>query len=376
MAKRVKKKASLPLLFVDTNIYLNAYRARGESGILKHIEAVSDSLIVTDQVEIEFLNNRRNIINQTLKAIAAPPAVQVPSYLIASRAANSINRLHKQISKQVTTLTNRFEGFLNNSAKKDPALKIVRRLMAKQSFSLKSASKEVQKEVIELAFIRYHRNFPPRKPKDHGIGDAINWEWVLYCASLAKRDVIIVTEDGDFACEKGLLDWLAEEFENKTKQTARLIPRLSEALRLFEVKVTPAEEKEEALITELTASDIPWGNIVMSLGSLKNKFTWDRARQLSKMPLYWIELLKRMYANHPEATVCLADANDVTEINNVVKINFPTQYNHYLELFEGTKNKEIIEGILAEIGKPNRTVKFGITPDTETLVSQVGLPEL
>src|SRR5437868_676287 len=112
--KKAKSKNSL--LFIDTNIYLNAYRSRGESGLLNHIESIADWLIVTDQLEVEFLNNRRNIINQTLKAISAP-TVQVPSYLIASRAANSITKLQKQIEKHVKALTKRFQGFLENPAK-------------------------------------------------------------------------------------------------------------------------------------------------------------------------------------------------------------------------------------------------------------------
>jgi hypothetical protein len=248
MAKNGKPE-SKPLFFVDTNIYLNAYRARGESGLLKHIESVADLLIVTDQVEFEFLNNRRDIINESLAAMSAP-TVKVPSYLIDSRAANSVARLEKQIGKQVKALTERFEGFLKEPAKKDPALKIIRRLMNKESFSLKAAQKDIQEQIIEAAILRHRRNFPPRKPKNPIIGDAVNWEWIVYCGVTAHRDVILVAEDSDFHCEVGLLDWLAEEFTIRTKCKARLVRKLSEALKMLHVRVTPQEEKEEAITAQ------------------------------------------------------------------------------------------------------------------------------
>lgn len=49
------------LRFVDTNIWLDFYRARKDAGLalLAHAEAVADRIIVTYQLETEFKKNRQ-----------------------------------------------------------------------------------------------------------------------------------------------------------------------------------------------------------------------------------------------------------------------------------------------------------------------------
>jgi hypothetical protein len=186
-----KANPTMPLLFVDTNIFLNSYRFRGEAGLklLEHVESVADSLIMTDQVEFEFVKNRPNVINETLNAIKAP-VIPVPAYLRASRAANAIEKHQAKITTQLDVLKKRFEGILKDPARNDPVLKSVRRLIKNNPLSLKFASEELRKRIFDKAFLRFHRNFPPRKPKDSSIGDAINWEWIMHCGVVTKRDVL------------------------------------------------------------------------------------------------------------------------------------------------------------------------------------------
>ena len=49
MVKKKDADESKPLLFVDTNIFLDFYRARGETGLtlLDHLKTVSESLIIS-----------------------------------------------------------------------------------------------------------------------------------------------------------------------------------------------------------------------------------------------------------------------------------------------------------------------------------------
>ena len=63
------------LLFIDTNIYLDFYRIRNEvkAPFLVHLEGIKDTLIVTDQVEMEFKKNRQSSILEGMKELKPRP---------------------------------------------------------------------------------------------------------------------------------------------------------------------------------------------------------------------------------------------------------------------------------------------------------------
>ncbi|WP_195761165.1 PIN-like domain-containing protein [Burkholderia pseudomallei] len=52
------------LLFIDTNIWLDFYRARNEAylGLLPRLETLSNRIIVTHQLESEYKRNRQSVI--------------------------------------------------------------------------------------------------------------------------------------------------------------------------------------------------------------------------------------------------------------------------------------------------------------------------
>src|SRR5258706_15494840 len=151
MATKVKNLADKPLLFVDTNIFLNFYRAKGEAGLtlLERVQSVADSLIMTDQIEVEFAKNRENVLQETLRTIVAP-AIPVPAYLDKSRVANAIEKHQERIRKQIDVLKNRLNRLFEDPARNDPVFKIVRRLTTNKHVqsvqrSLKFATEEIQK---------------------------------------------------------------------------------------------------------------------------------------------------------------------------------------------------------------------------------------
>ena len=87
------------------------------------------------------------------------------------------------------------------------------------------------------------------------MGDAFNWEWMVQCAKNRNAELVIVSRDSDYGGtfdDKAYInDHLRQEFSDRVskKRTLLLYSRLSEALKHFSVKVTPAEEQAE---TELT----------------------------------------------------------------------------------------------------------------------------
>src|SRR5262249_10273500 len=106
--------------------------------------------------------------------------------------------------------------------------------------------------IIRRAFRRFLHGCPPRKKSDTSIGDAINWEWIIECASVCQSEIHIVSRDSDYGItldgKSYLNDHLRQEFKERVskKRNIFLHTKLSEALKKFEVTVTQAEEKEES----------------------------------------------------------------------------------------------------------------------------------
>lgn len=60
-----------PLIFIDTNIFLDFYRVESEASLslLRHVESVPEGLITTDQVEMEFPHNHQRVISIALQSL-------------------------------------------------------------------------------------------------------------------------------------------------------------------------------------------------------------------------------------------------------------------------------------------------------------------
>ena len=69
------------------------------------------------------------------------------------------------------------------------------------------------------AQVRVAKNLPPKKPKDSGIGDALNWLAVkYYCKENKAEKLHLITSDGDFYHDKDAESpnqLLAQEMKDK-----------------------------------------------------------------------------------------------------------------------------------------------------------------
>ena len=83
------------------------------------------------------------------------------------------------------------------------------------------------------------------------MGDALNWEWIVYVAQKSGKDIAIVSRDADYGIEikdkTYINDWLIQEFRDRVakKRKLTLHTRLSPALKLANIKVTKKAEKDE-----------------------------------------------------------------------------------------------------------------------------------
>ena len=257
---------SYPLVFIDTNIFLDFYRARGSRDKLSILELIDDHhdrIITGDQVRMEFSKNRQRVILESVQGIKLGTSLSVPSILAEAKQTKEIAASQRQAEKWAKTLQSRLGKILRKPATFDPVYQCTHRLFENGSALNLTRDKKVRYTIRTLARKRFVLGYPPRKKDDNCIGDAINWEWAIQCAKDAKRNVVIVSRDTDYGVqhdgEMVINDWLAEEFRARVGKTRKvtLTDRLSEAMKLASVTVSSqARAAEDELIKEVEKQPI------------------------------------------------------------------------------------------------------------------------
>src|SRR6266478_6175233 len=224
------KRKRQKLLFIDTNIFLDFYRARTDAGIalLTRIDALQDKLITTYQVEMEFKKNRQKVILDSLVALKPPEAfITAPAFLAEAKNVEMMKRRMQDTKKRITKLRDRIKRILDKPFLHDPVYKVAQRVFAGQSqCSLKISSDELP-SIRRRAWRRFILGYPPRKKEDTSTGDAINWEWIVRCVERTNHDVVIVSRDSDYGIvidgEAYANDWLSQELKNRVNQQRKLL---------------------------------------------------------------------------------------------------------------------------------------------------------
>jgi hypothetical protein len=254
------------LVFIDTNIFLDFYRVQGREGdlsVLDHIDAHHSSIITTAQVEMEFKKNRPGVILDSHKALKSPDwnGLRLPAYLARSKQSSGLDTGRKSVESQLKTLRARVENVLRTPTRYDPVYKVAQRLFRAREDIHLTRTKEERRRIRRLAWKRFILGYPPRKPTDTSIGDAINWEWIVHCANLKSADVVIVSRDSDYGVSFGgkpvLNDWLQHEFKERVgrRRQIQLTDRLTEGLKVAAIKVKRSEEKaEEELLQRIEST--------------------------------------------------------------------------------------------------------------------------
>lgn len=271
------------LLFVDTNIWLDFYRARTEAGLslLKHLEAVADSIIVSYQLESEFKKNRQSVILESLQELKPPPQIPRPGFLSDANSTRVLKKSLDEAKKRVKELTTKLGRALADPAQHDPVYQTCQRIFHRDSALVLTRENPLRRKIRSRAFRRFLHGCPPRKKSDTSIGDAFNWEWMVECAVANNAELVIVSRDTDYGVvfenTAYINDHLRQEFSERVskKRKVLLYTKLSEALKHFKVPVTVAEEKEEEEILESSAwvktdSRVLWASILKLTESVKH----------------------------------------------------------------------------------------------------------
>lgn len=252
MAGKNRKKQQV-YAFIDTNIFLDFYRSKNETSLslLKKLETVSDNIICTYQVEMEFLKNRqseiiKNSVIPSLVIDADLPAVmedtQISSYL--KKEKSTLSKKRKDIEKRIINI-------ITKPSLYDPVYKSLETIFNNPNSHVLTRDMKERHEIKKRAWRRFMLGYPPRKSDDTSISDALNWEWLIDCCKELKGKFLIVSRDSDFGVtfnkESFLNDALKKEFRQRVgNKSIKLTNKLSEALKDLEVKVTRKEEESEA----------------------------------------------------------------------------------------------------------------------------------
>jgi predicted nucleic acid-binding protein len=265
--KRTRKRAPESwLLFIDTNILLDFYRLQGESALrtLKALERHKDSLIVGDQLRMEFMNNRQRAILAGIEKLAKPQRPAVPAILLDSKAAKTWMKAHETAEQRWKTARSRIEAILSDPIKADPVYQSLTRIFDHDGpYNLCRPDKK-RFAIRNLARKRFSLGYPPRKPNASTLGDSIHWEWIIACArpnDRERHDVMIVSRDGDFGANLGnkatINDWLAREFRERVSPQRQIIlfTRLTDALKKLDEQVSAADVAAEDEIIKDEAAE-------------------------------------------------------------------------------------------------------------------------
>jgi PIN domain len=250
------------LLFLDTNVLLDFYRLRKRDAGLSILEKVAshkDSLIVTDQVVMEFKKNRQRVLLDTLKNLKAPAweSLSLPPLIEDTQESKAIIKHKNAINSYAKKLRGRLTRAIADPSKHDPVFKKLQSIWRSAGPYHLDRKKPVRLQVRELAKKRFLLGYPPRKDSDTSFGDAVNWEWMIHCAHAANSDLVIVTRDGDYGVnadgEPLLNDWLREEFRDRVgrRRKVTLTDKVTDALKLLSIRVTKNEEKATEALTSV-----------------------------------------------------------------------------------------------------------------------------
>jgi hypothetical protein len=259
--KKHKAKPKPRLLFIDTNIFLDFYRARNDAGIslLSKIDALHDQTITTCQLAMEFKKNRQKVITESVSLLKPPEFnLSTPAFLSDAATVKVIKDRIQDVKRRVEKMKDRILSTMENPKTHDRIYQTMQRLFNNTSTLNLSHDTPEYKAVWRKALRRFLEGRPPRKKEDTSAGDAINWEWIIHCIQQTNRDVIIVSRDADYGLTvngKGYANnWLTDEVKQRVNQQRKLIlvDRLSAALKLLDVKVTQEEIRSERAIIEST----------------------------------------------------------------------------------------------------------------------------
>jgi hypothetical protein len=167
--------------------------------LLGKIDANHRWIITSYQIGMEFKKNRQRVIVESLHNLKQPEAkAEVPAFFKDAKAVGTMKRNVENAKKLIRSLQQRTEKLLAEPTKFDPVYKVVQRLFKNDNpFNLTRENQD-RHRIRRLARHPFVLGYPPRKDGDVSVGDAVNWEWLVDCASRERTSVMVASRDSDY----------------------------------------------------------------------------------------------------------------------------------------------------------------------------------
>lgn len=234
-------------LYVDTNIFLDYYRANVEKDVLlifKKLALCKTQLLTTRQTVKEFERNRDNILNGVIKDFINKTKTEKFSsdalYLFGEFKEYTV--AYDNLVAAAGKTRNRLKAILEDKSKD----KIYQNFF--KLWSVKNTL-ECDDEIIDKA---WKRKITGNPPTSDGITccDEVIWETLLWYGRRNNNDLVFVTGDGTF---KNNFNYLAREYEKETGGKFEVYPTVTKGLEALGEEVS---EELKGIEDDLTWVDI------------------------------------------------------------------------------------------------------------------------
>lgn len=224
-------------LFIDTNIYLDFYRAASDRlSLFEELKKLRSSLIISEQGYKEFQRNRTVQLTKLSAEIERTTSTSIYTTAVVKDMAEHKEAIHlqSQIRKIGQELKKKIEVMLEPKPGDDPVLDAYEAL-------IKTSSPIPTKEnLIAKAEVRKILGNPPTSPDRHSVCDELLWEELI---DFCNEDLIIVSNDKTFTENKKIL---RDEFSKAHPgKNLEIVKSVSEALKILG-KVSERLEATEA----------------------------------------------------------------------------------------------------------------------------------
>lgn len=244
-----KRGIKVTKLFVDTNIYLDFYRAASDRlSLFDELKKLGDALIISEQGYKEFQRNRTIELTRLSAEIKRTTSISIYTTAVlqdmvehkeASNLQSQVRTIGLQLMKKIGVM-------LEPNPGDDPVLDAYKELIKTSTFI------KTKEELIGKAKIRKILGNPPTSPDRHSVCDELLWEELI---EFCDEDLIIVSNDKTFTGNKKIL---TDEFSSTHPgKNLEIIKNVSDALKIL----GEASERLEATEAEmvLNINQLPSG---------------------------------------------------------------------------------------------------------------------